>query len=307
MEPQLSQLHLPRLLHFHVAAKAGSLKQAARLLHLTPPALTRSLQNLEEELGVKLCQRSRAGLTLTDEGWRLFHTTSRIVGDLQTYLESGSQPESYTGILCIGFNDPVNVPSMDDALIALHERHPRCKLNMLVANSGELVQMVMSGELDLAVGYFDAPHSGLRRVVIGREPMRYYIGKRHPLAARQRIAERDLRNHGMVWIEGKHPSREELELHIFAQHPDRPMRATAFANHLGPARRLLLSGQAIVPMPRFWLADELRRGLVRELAIHPPLAELQTSCVYKPSPSPRPAVRLLLESLRLGVADAEPL
>jgi DNA-binding transcriptional LysR family regulator len=43
------------------------------------------------ELGVTLCERSRAGLTLTDGGWRLFHTTSRVVADLQAYLESGGQ------------------------------------------------------------------------------------------------------------------------------------------------------------------------------------------------------------------------
>jgi DNA-binding transcriptional LysR family regulator len=168
---------------------------------------------------------------------------------------------------------------------------------MLVANSGDLVQMLMSGELDLACGYFDAPRPGLRGVVVGREPVRYYIGKRHPLAARRRISERDLRGHSRVWIEARHPGRAQLELHVFAERPDRPLRATAFANHLAPARRLLLSGLAIVPMPRFWLADELRRGLVRELAIHPPRAELETWCVYKPSPSPRPAVDLLLKEL----------
>lgn len=297
MESSLSQLHLPRLLHFHVAAKAGSLKRAARLLRLTPPALTRSLQNLEQELGVTLCERSRAGLTLTDEGWRLFHTTSRVVADIQTYLESGVQSDSYAGILSIGFNDPVNVPTMDAALIAVRKRYPHCKFNMLVANSSELVRMVRSGELDLAVGYFDAVQPGLRRIVVGHEPVRYYIGKGHPLAAQRRISARDLREHCAVWIEAKHPSREELELHVFAPHSDRPIQANAFTNHFAPARRLLLAGQAIVPMPRFWLADELRRGLVRELALHPPRSELQTSCVYRPSPSPRPAVVLLLDAL----------
>jgi DNA-binding transcriptional LysR family regulator len=300
MEPQLSQLHLPRLLHFHLVAKAGSLKDAARLLRLTPPALTRSLQKLEAELGVTLCARSRAGLTLTEEGFRLLKTTSRLLRELQDYLEGGGRSESYAGIIGIGCNDPVNAPSMDAALIALRKHYPRCKLSMIVANSGELVRMLMSGELDLAVGYFDAPHPALRRFIVGREPVRYYVGKRHPLAGRRRIAERDLQEHSTVWIEAKHPGREELEFRIFAERPEHPMRATAFTNHYAPARRLLLTGQAIVPMPRFWLADELRRGLVRELPIDPPRSELQTFCVYRPSASQRPPVRLLLDSLRIA-------
>lgn len=304
MDTALFQLHLPRLLHFHVAATAGSLKRAARRLRLTPPALTRSLQNLEAELGVTLCQRARTGLTLTDEGWRLFHTTSRMVADLQGYLDAGT--ESYRGIVCVGFNDPVNVPSLDSALSDLHKRHPHCKLNLLVANSDELVRLLTANELDLAVGYFDRPAPGLRRVVIGVEPVRYYVGKHHPLAARRRISERDLQGHSTVRIEGKHPTREELELHIFAEHPGRPLRATAFANHPAPARRLLLGGHAVVQMPRFWVADELRRGLVRELPILPPLSQLQTACMYRPSPAPRPAVALLLEALLAAAREPKP-
>ena len=59
MSISVSQLHLDRLIQFHTAARHGSLKRAAELLALTPPALTRSLQKLEEELGVTLCRRGR--------------------------------------------------------------------------------------------------------------------------------------------------------------------------------------------------------------------------------------------------------
>ena len=64
-------MELRVLRYFLSVAREENITKAAALLHLTQPTLSRQLMQLEEELGVKLFQRSRYHIVLTDEGMRL--------------------------------------------------------------------------------------------------------------------------------------------------------------------------------------------------------------------------------------------
>jgi DNA-binding transcriptional LysR family regulator len=295
----LSQLHLDRLVHFHAIARQRSLKAAAAALHLTPPALTRSLQKLEGELGVVLCTRARTGLRLTDEGRRLLRTTDRVVAELDHYLDAPEPPEAYAGIVGLGFLGALRVPKLDAALDAMLRRFPHCRPNLVVASSDDLARLVDADELDLAFSVFDRELPRLRYRPVSRDPFRYYISRRHPLFARRRISRRDLEGERVVWVDHERVERAELESSVFCDTPGQAMEITAFANDLEAALKLLMSGYGVVPMPRSYLRGQLASGDVRELRIRPPVEEVITHCVDKPMRPASPPVAFLAGRLVL--------
>lgn len=84
-------LSLKRLEHFVVIAQEHSFLKAAQRLHLTPPALTRSIQTLESALGLRLLDRSHDGVRLTDAGVLMLQRAARILGDAQHLQQEAAQ------------------------------------------------------------------------------------------------------------------------------------------------------------------------------------------------------------------------
>lgn len=84
-------LSLKRLEHFVVIAQEHSFLKAAQRLHLTPPALTRSIQTLESALGLRLLDRSHDGVRLTDAGMHMLQRAARILGDAQHLQQEAAQ------------------------------------------------------------------------------------------------------------------------------------------------------------------------------------------------------------------------
>lgn len=84
-------LNLKRLEHLVVIAQEHSFLKAAQRLHLTPPALTRSIQTLESALGLQLLNRSPEGVSLTDAGLVMVQRATRILGDAQNLKQEAEQ------------------------------------------------------------------------------------------------------------------------------------------------------------------------------------------------------------------------
>src|SRR5438093_13598827 len=93
-------LELDDLKMFRALGSTGSLAAAARLMDLTPPALTVRLQRLEEKLGVHLAVRGARGITLTDEGRRLLEDALEILERIEALPERvGGEAQAMRGHL----------------------------------------------------------------------------------------------------------------------------------------------------------------------------------------------------------------
>jgi DNA-binding transcriptional LysR family regulator len=77
-------LDLYKLQYFVVVAKTGSFRQAAEQLHLSQPALSRSIQALERRYGVMLLDRSRTGVYLTAVGQQLLARAEELIYNAET-------------------------------------------------------------------------------------------------------------------------------------------------------------------------------------------------------------------------------
>ena len=304
MTLELSSIKLDLLYHFHQIATHQSLKKAARHLYLTPPAVTHSLARLETVLGCKLCVRGKPGFKLTDAGRRLFASTEAIFAELQGTLESLGASDDFTGILHIGLLNDLADDEIDRALVATMRRYKSCKINLRVTDPDEINRLLYLGELHVGFSIFFTRLDKLTYVPVGSQTLAYYIADCHPLWIRRRIRREDLFGQPVAWIDTDKKDNFALETEVFGEHPTYKMQVSAYSNSLEGGIRILLSGQAVVPLPipymdRFMKAN---KGRVRRLNVDTRAPTLAIECAYNPKLPMIAPVRALLERLEPKVS-----
>ncbi|HZC15431.1 MAG TPA: LysR family transcriptional regulator [Caulobacteraceae bacterium] len=299
MDPALSSLKLDLLRQFHAIATHGSLKKAARALHLTPPSVTHALAKLEEALGCTLCFRGRSGFRLTEAGRRLLATTESVFGQLSETFAALGNTDDFTGVFNLGLLDGLPSEPVDSALFEVTRRYPSCRLNLRVTDPDEINKLVYEGELHAGIAIFHKRLEALNYERVGSETLAYYISDQHPLWDKKRIGREDLSGLDVAWIDAEKMDGFSLETEVFGDHPTYRMKVAAYSNSVVGGLRILLSGKTVVPLPisymeRFVGAWGLR---IRRVGVETNAPTLAIDCVSNPRLPAPPPLRLLLASL----------
>lgn len=167
--------------------------RAAERLGLAPPALSRQISTLEEELGAALLTRTtrqvaltRAGLVLLEEGRAILARmdyAARAVRDAS--LASGK-------VLRIGAIDAASSSFVPEALVAFRDRYPGIEIKFVEAMTAPLIQMLEAGKLDLALTRPPRKPTDCAYEVLRVERPIVVLNEDHPLAARDDLTMRDL-------------------------------------------------------------------------------------------------------------------
>jgi len=159
MMEQIGIERLTGLIAFVRAGSLGSYTAAARSLSISPSAVSKSIQRLEQRLGVTLFTRTTRSLALTPEGFELHEHASKLIRDAeeieQLAIAARSEP---AGTLRIAASFPVALHLVAPRLAAFRRRYPRLSVDLRV--NDRIVDLVESG-IDIAVRIGDPPDSGL--------------------------------------------------------------------------------------------------------------------------------------------------
>ncbi|MDT2006420.1 LysR family transcriptional regulator [Rhodococcus opacus] len=138
--------------YFLAVADAGSITEAARILHLSQPPLSSAMTKLEAELDVRLLDRHPRGIALTDAGRYLQSAGRRLVAEEQRITSAlRSMGQGLEGDLRIGA-EPIGMWRVVSAAVAVFlAEHPRITLELTDANPQVLLENLANGYLDLAV------------------------------------------------------------------------------------------------------------------------------------------------------------
>ena len=136
---------------FREVAKRGNITAAAENLFLSQSALSQSIKQLEEELGVRLFSRSTKGVRLTGEGRLLLDYVNQALG----LLDSGEEMlarvrDLQTGELTIGASDTVTKTYLVPRLEAFHRAYPGIRLRILTGTSEMLLEKLRAGQVEVA-------------------------------------------------------------------------------------------------------------------------------------------------------------
>lgn len=145
------------LKHFLAASRSGNIHRAAKAESLTQSALSKSLQQLESDLGVPLFDRSVQGVTLTKFGEALYDRAARVEAECELIeREMTEMASGRAGNLRIAAGAVWSSVLLPQVLTQLHRRRPSARFTILRSSGPRFAELFADGEIDLALGALDA-------------------------------------------------------------------------------------------------------------------------------------------------------
>jgi DNA-binding transcriptional LysR family regulator len=183
----------PRLLRAFVGL-AGELHfgRAAAGLHVTQPALSQQIARLERQLGVRLFDRTRTSVELTEAGEAML-AAARTAVDAAAVVEdiARSHARGEAGELRLGLSPGAHYVAQP-LLAEFARRRPKVRVRASVDSSGALAEQVADGRLEIALGFCTEPRDGVDCEWLRDEPVVVAVAGDHPLAGRESVALAEL-------------------------------------------------------------------------------------------------------------------
>ena len=142
-----------RLKYAVAVARIGSFTGAANAVGVTQSAVTKSVADLEQQLGIALFNRTSRGILVTPEGRDFIDRAARLLADADDlFRERNRGADPYAGLLRIGLFPGSMDWLINDAAIGLLKRHEGVRLEIVSGNSERAVQLLSRGDIDVAFG-----------------------------------------------------------------------------------------------------------------------------------------------------------
>ncbi|GAA0578783.1 LysR family transcriptional regulator [Halomonas salifodinae] len=181
---------------FVMVADLGSFHAAADQLNITQPALSRRIRKLEEMIGVLLFTRTTRQVHLTAAGRNFLERARKIVIDTEESLASlRGASSSRRELIRVGCLPSLGMKLIPAVLGEFRQCYPFVALRVLDMNAIELVEEVAKGTLDLGIGMYTAANPNVQFKPLGREALGVVCHREHPVAERDNLCWRDLRDY----------------------------------------------------------------------------------------------------------------
>lgn len=201
-------MDLAKLEAFTIVAEELNFRRSAERLGMSQPPLTRLISGLEDDLGVKLFERTTRRVSLTAAGILLFKETKTLLQSLEKIeADVRAVGKIKTGKLKVGFSQTSFLARLPKILDAFTERLPKIDLDLLQMTKAEVSRDLRSGKIDVGFLEGDFDIKGLEREQVSDEVMGVLLPKHHPLAKRKEIEFKDLKNETLIL----HPKQENAD------------------------------------------------------------------------------------------------
>lgn len=186
-------MELRVLTTFLKVAQLQSFSKAAESLGYSQSAITVQVQQLENELGVRLFDRIGKNVTITHYGQEFIPYARDVITAATKAVSFAVEDHDLTGTLRIGTIESILMASFREVLPEFHRRCPRVKTELFVAGTQELAEMLAHNELDL-IYTLDDMEFDPQRIKLFEVPEDIVIiaGSQHPLAGAHELKLRDL-------------------------------------------------------------------------------------------------------------------
>src|SRR5947207_3853093 len=213
-------MELRHLRYFIGVAEEENVSRAALKLHVSQPALSRQIRDLEEELGFSLLQRSAKSVRLTDAG-RAFLLEARAV--LQRAEEAVKAARAIAtggrGELHVGYAPSLTARILPPTLRAFQAELPKIRVKLHDLSTEEMFTGLREGKLQIAFVVRPTPARlrGMRFEELLRDPVCVTVSPNHPLARRRTVSIADIRSEPLLAYNRKeYPEAYELLERLFA-------------------------------------------------------------------------------------------
>ena len=199
---------------FYTVAKSGSLTKAAEELYISQPAVSRSIKQLETQLGVTLFTRTHRGMTLSAQGGKvIFPEVERALGLLEEAENRITEMNtSATGTLRIGASDTIFQYFLADKIAEFHERFPAVKIELMADFTPDTIEKLKADKCDVA--FVNLPITADNDLKLHANCMRlndtFIVGEKYKELAEKPVSLSTLKKYPLVLMDENTIARRSL-------------------------------------------------------------------------------------------------
>lgn len=292
---QLSDIDLRLLGVFRAVAEAGGFTAAELELNIGRSTISRHIKDLEIRLGVTLCQRGRAGFSLTDEGSQIYQSTLTLLGSLDAFrAEVADVHKRMTGHISIALFDKTATNPQSNihaALAEFDQLAPEVSLDIHIEPINEIERGVVEGRFQFGVIPAHRSSPSLAYEHLFYEQMYLYCGAKHPLYA---IDDGEITDKMVLSAKytglGYHSPNMEVGKQLGLQRD-------VTVNDQEAIVHCLLSGRYIGYLPDHYARTFVEQQLIRPLCPQQYQYECDFVAIHRVSPKPSRIVSTFLSCL----------
>jgi len=292
---------ISQLQHLLAVVEHGGFRRATDAIHLTQPALTKSIQNLEESFGTPLLERRVRPIVPTPFGEIVIAGARRILSDLSQVRREVDLLKGFeSGLLMVGCDPYLAKSLMAPALAGLVKDHPNLRYEVEVQAWQPLKERLLGRQIDLHVGAPPGIYGPeIAAIKFPVPPVVYFCRPGHPLIDKGRVPVRDTELYPRI---GQEPSPAWVswyaEMRGVSLHAKEAHRFHfAKSNDWGTLKTIVMMTDSIGGGPREVVQDDLDAGRLNELELEVPKTEFFTTIAYLKDRILPPAAEALIAEL----------
>ncbi len=280
-------------------ARTRNMRAAAQRMHLTQPALSKMLRDIEQMLGFPVFERQPRSMPLTELGEHVAAYARMILNDTGKFVAQINQlRRGGHGHLKIGAIFAATFNVLPDAIAAVKAQRPLLSVEVLEQTSDKLLDMLERKEIDIVVGRFrEGRHKQLFAfTALGPEPFALVGQAGHPLARKRAISIPDLRDWPWVLYPAGTPIRERID-EAFHDAGVEPPANTVETISMPTFLQLLHAGPSIAMLPVPMIQAQLDNGLLRVIKSDLKVQPLEYGVICRKDEPLPAAARLFVDTL----------
>jgi DNA-binding transcriptional LysR family regulator len=200
---------------FRTVMTSGTTARAAEILHVSQPAVSKMIQELERSLGFDLFQRIKGRLHPTPEGQLFYREVEQAFLGLGHLRGAAARIRDYgSGELRIASLSALSTNVLPRALHAFMQRNPNVAVTFQARMSSNVRDLVASGQFDLGIVADEIDRTGVEATDFARFPVAVAVPAGHPLEALDIIHPTDLAGHPFIALAREDTTRRDAE-HVF--------------------------------------------------------------------------------------------
>ncbi len=258
---------------FYTVAKCGSLTKAAEELYISQPAVSQSVKQLENQLGVSLFNRTHRGMELSQQGGKLIF--QEVEGALKLLCQAENRiaemKESAAGSIRIGASDTIFKYFLADKIVDFHEKFPAVKIELLADFTPDTIEKLKANRCDVA--FVNLPVDIEDELVLDGHNARlndiFIAGEKYASLAGGVLSLAHLKDEPLVFMDKNTVARRALD--GFLDLVGVGLSPSIEVGSWDLMKRLVERGMGIGVIPREYAKRELAEGRLSEIKTDPVL------------------------------------
>jgi DNA-binding transcriptional LysR family regulator len=272
-----------QLRNFIAVIEAGTFRQAAKNLHLSQSSISKSLQQLEDEVGAEILHRGARGVVATAAGKALLTRAKIIESELRharndVQMIQGAQ----VGEICVAASPTVAMGLLPRAIVAFQTVRPQVSFHVSEAVYPDMLPAIRTGDIDIAICLVPArPRDDtLHYVSLVKDRLVPAVRADHPFINTRNLKLADLLDLDWVIYRRTRTGLDVFEQTFASNHLPLP-RSTIECTSFACARALVESGDYVTLMPSQLFLGDRRPSSIALLELDSPMSYWQMALISR--------------------------